>query len=103
MGSQLTNKPTHYVGTSRLCELCGPETVLNMGLYDIYLPVMRPDFVYTCLAQIFMELRLRLVKALVIKVEVCYRIVLFYNLPLYKVYGHILYMSILYKGVQTAS
>ncbi len=100
MGSQLTSEPTLYVGTSRLCELSGPETILNMGLYDIYLPVMRPDFVYTCLAQIFKELRLRL---WLLQVEVCYRIVLFYNLPLYKVYGHILYMPILYKGVQTAS
>lgn len=84
-GSQLTSEPTFYVGTSRLCELSGPETILNMGSYDIYLPVMRPDFVYTCLAQIFKELRLRL---WLLQVEVCNRIVLFYNLPfLYKVYG----------------
>lgn len=53
-GGQLSSKPTVYVGTSRLCELSRPETILNnMGSYDIYLPIMRPDFVYTCLAQIF--------------------------------------------------
>lgn len=70
-GSQLTSEPTLYVGTSRLCELSRPETILNnMGSYYIYLPVMRPDFVYTCLAQIFKELRLRL---WLLQVEVCNR------------------------------